>query len=231
MSRRRKVGWGDGSIGPTDGEDDGLDLSEYGLEDKAPQSYTHRCETPKCKKGVWRGPDLKLACPSCKKPCEAWDSADDDQHGLKPKARRKARKANAKKRSDTELCPKCRAGYHAEEDCKNPTWEEQVQQGEEVEEVAGRFAIDLSMECPVCRGLEDCGCEEEDRSFVRRTRFENDVKKVARCPRCAAPLSVVYLPRPGAAATPFRLAQFEAVYACSCCHTEALATAVLGVKR
>ena len=252
MSRRKKVGWGDDSIGPSSSaSDDGLDLDDVQIwdlfdafEDETPQSYTHKCVTSKCKKKTWKGPKLELKCPSCKKPCEAWDSDDDgleDDEVLvgvgsganRTKTVKKKPKRKGKKRSETKLCSACKDGYHAEADCENPPWEDQGPEIEEpaLEQAAAKFEIDISMECPVCRSLEACGCEEEDRAFVRRTRFQADVKKVARCPRCEAPLSVVYLPRPGIKSVPFRLAQFEALYACSCCHNHALATVILSVQR
>lgn len=89
--------------------------------------------------------------------------------------------------------------------------------------------FDLSTECPVCRSLDGCECDEEDRTFLRRVRFEDDVKKVARCPRCQAPLSVLYLPRPGARA-PFRLPEFTALWGCSICHGVSLATAAISTS-
>jgi len=92
------------------------------------------------------------------------------------------------------------------------------------------IGIDLSTECPVCRSLDGCDCEEEDRTFLRRVRFEDEVKKVARCPRCQAPLSVLYLPRPGARA-PFRLPEFTALWGCSICHGVSLATAAISTGR
>lgn len=193
MARRKKVGYGDESIAP-EGSDDGLDLSDYGLED-------HNSEPILDKKGKRVGTTIN------------------------PTKKKAKRVAKGKKRSETKVCPACKDGYHDPDDCPNPPWEEPA-----VEVKAARaFGIDTSMECPVCRSLEECECEEDDRTFARRVRFEDDVKKTARCPRCKAPLSVVYLPRPGAK-PPFRLSQFEALWSCSCCHTEAVACAVLAVK-
>lgn len=100
----------------------------------------------------------------------------------------------------------------------------------DTETAAGALGLNLAMECPVCRSLKSCDCEEEDRAFVRRTRFEAEVKKVARCARCQAPLSVLHLPRPGSA-PPYRLAQFVAVYSCVPCSAESLATVALSARR
>lgn len=160
------------------------------------------------------------------------DDIDLSEFGLedeKPKRKAKRIAKKGKKRADTKICSHCQDGYHDPEECPNPPWEEPVVDKDPAPTQTRAFGIDLSMECPVCRKFETCECEEEDRTFMRRIRFEDDVKKVARCPRCKAPLSVVYLPRPGAA-PPFRLSQFEALHACSCCHTEAVACAVLAVK-
>lgn len=110
-------------------------------------------------------------------------------------------------------------------DVETPPWEEKPG--------APELRIDLSSECPVCRSLEDCECEEEDRSFLRRVRFSADVKQVPRCERCQAPLSVLYLVRPGVEPgdTGFRLAHFVAVHGCAICHGTALATTALSTGR
>ncbi len=93
------------------------------------------------------------------------------------------------------------------------------------ERAAQDLGLDLSKECPVCRSLDTCECDEEDRTFVLRTRFDHDVKRVALCQRCFGPLSVVYLlVRHGG--PPHRLAQFEAVYQCVQCAGYALAQVV-----
>lgn len=94
------------------------------------------------------------------------------------------------------------------------------------EKVAKDLGLDLRMQCPVCRSLDACDCDEDDRTFVLRTRFEEKIEKVARCPRDQAPLSLLYLPRPGAR-PPFRLSQFTATYGCAVCHGDALATVLL----
>lgn len=88
--------------------------------------------------------------------------------------------------------------------------------------------VDPAASCPVCRSFEECECEESDRDFVKRTRFENDAKKVARCSICERPLSVVYVRRPGPQASPpYRLSQFDAIYGCSGCAGPGLATVLI----
>lgn len=88
------------------------------------------------------------------------------------------------------------------------------------------LGVELALDCPVCRTVDSCDCEENDRAFIRRTRFENDVEKVARCNRCEAPMSVIYLPRGALKNEPHRLSQFSALYACSLCSYDSLATIV-----
>lgn len=99
-----------------------------------------------------------------------------------------------------------------------------------LEETAKEIREDLALECPVCRSLEACACEEDDRTFQRRCRFEHDVKKTARCPRCHAPLSVIYVPRPGTR-PPYRLPCFNPVWGCSICHGSSIAAVASGVGR
>lgn len=67
------------------------------------------------------------------------------------------------------------------------------------QEAAAEIGLDLSRECPVCRSLEECTCEEPDRAFFRRTRFLPGVSGVPRCPRCRGPMSTFYVPRFGTA--------------------------------
>jgi hypothetical protein len=93
-----------------------------------------------------------------------------------------------------------------------------------------KVAFDVKAECPVCRTLGCKDCDEDERTFVRRTRFEADAKKVACCPRCQAPLSVLYVPRPGAKA-PFKLSNFAAVHGCALCHGDGLASTALAHHR
>ncbi len=82
------------------------------------------------------------------------------------------------------------------------------------EEATEDLGVEPSLECPVCRDMGgDCKCPEEDRAFVRRTRFGADVKDVGRCPRCGCPMSPLYLPRPGQE-PPYELSQIEAVWTC-----------------
>lgn len=94
-----------------------------------------------------------------------------------------------------------------------------------VREAGGKVAPPIPC-CPVCKKPSGCACEEGDREFVLRTRFEASVDKVARCPRCGAPLSVFYVPRPGSAIEPgtgkLRLSQFSALHGCSVCATDAI---------
>lgn len=106
-------------------------------------------------------------------------------------------------------------------------------------------------ECPVCRSTSACLCSEDDRAFVRRTRFDADVQRVPRCGVCASPLSVIYLPRvtlsPGTKGSPPRLrldtppvmpgsnvpslAGYGAIWACAVCQGEALAAVIFGARR
>lgn len=67
------------------------------------------------------------------------------------------------------------------------------------EAAAAQLGLDLSRECPVCRSLDPCECEEPDRAFVRRARFLPGVAGVPRCPRCRGPMSTFYVPRLGTA--------------------------------
>lgn len=96
---------------------------------------------------------------------------------------------------------------------------------------AASLHTDITSECPVCRSISECDCEEADRSFIRRVRFEDDVKKVARCNRCQAPLSVVFIRR---ASVPlkesYRLSEFCAMYGCSVCAGDSLASLTLRAK-
>lgn len=119
----------------------------------------------------------------------------------------------------TKWCKHHKSGDHLTRDCPDPA-----------EAVAEEYEINLALECPVCRSLDPCECEEEDRSFQRRVRFEEDVKKVARCPRCQAPLSVLYLPRPGAH-PPYRLSCFTSAWGCAVCNGPGIATIALQVGR
>lgn len=124
----------------------------------------------------------------------------------------KKKKAKAKAEDDFDI------------NLDEPPWET------EEEKVADQIGIDLAMECPVCRSLEACECEEPDRSFLRRIRFEEDVKKVARCPRCQTALTAVLLPRPGTE-PPHDLAHMVAIWGCVCCSGPALATVILQQAR
>jgi len=183
----------------------------------------------------------------------------DDPEPEKPKKTAKKAKKTAKKTKKTKKAAKKKAAKKAakkeepEDDldlglADDPT-EDLDSFGDDPEDeatetpteaVARAFSIDLSLECPVCRSTDPCSCEEADRSFVRRVRFEDDVEKVARCARCRAPMSVVYLPRPGAEVDPpagagdpggYRLSQFAALHACSVCHGDGLAAAACRAGR
>lgn len=83
------------------------------------------------------------------------------------------------------------------------------------------------VDCPVCRSSDRCGCTENDRAFVRRTRFEVGVERVARCSICRAPLSVAYVRRPGVNDAPYELSEFHAVYCCGVCSPAALCSILL----
>lgn len=86
------------------------------------------------------------------------------------------------------------------------------------------LGLDLASECPVCRSLEPCECDEEDRSFVLRTRHEHDVKRVPLCQVCLGPLSVIYVRRRGVTGPPpYRLSQFSALWGCAGCEGDGLA--------
>lgn len=84
----------------------------------------------------------------------------------------------------------------------------------------------LTAECPVCRSLEDCPCEEGDRDFVLRTRNEGEASKVPTCPSCGAPKSVVYLKKPGKTGAG-GLKDYSSLWACGGCYAESLASVLL----
>lgn len=106
---------------------------------------------------------------------------------------------------------------------------EEAKGTKKVEKTAEDIGVDLALECPVCRSLEGCDCTEEDRSFVRRVRFEEEVTKVARCPRDNSPLSVIYLARPGTK-PPHDLSHFTAIWGCVTCRPIGLATVLASVS-
>lgn len=86
--------------------------------------------------------------------------------------------------------------------------------------VARLVQVDRLAECPVCRSNNPCGCDETDRGFTRRTRFEQGDKRTPRCrtPGCWAPLSVIYLLRSGAPEQgPWGLSHFVSTWGCALC--------------
>jgi hypothetical protein len=96
--------------------------------------------------------------------------------------------------------------------------------GRPVEVVADEAGIDLARECPVCRSLDPCECEEPDRAFVRRARFLPGVAGVPRCPRCRAPMSTFYVPRRGTSREELpELKRHTALTACVPCRGDAVA--------
>lgn len=107
--------------------------------------------------------------------------------------------------------------------------EDPSEPNDEVERVAQRLGIDLSLECPVCRSLEECECTEEDRSFQRRIRFEAD-EKTPRCQRCSGALSCLLIPRAGSSA-PYDLSHMVPVWGCVSCHGASLATVLVNASR
>lgn len=193
-----------------------LDLSEFGLGDDEPKKATKVKRTKKKRAKKTAGADDDL---------DDYGLADDEPKKAKKKRSSSSRKRTkaAKKRGDPDKKHMGTTGGPVEDDygIDDVPWEPQ----DKTHAAAAELGIDLASECPVCRSLDPCECEEEDRSFIRRTRFEEDVKKVARCPRCRAPLSVVYLPRANSPTCPaeHRLPEFVAVWACACCHAPTLA--------
>lgn len=110
---------------------------------------------------------------------------------------------------------------------KAPKREDDTKERDEISEALG---IDIANECPVCRKMSGkCKCDEDDRTFYKRTRFE-DGDKTAICPRDGAPLSSIFLPRPNAK-PPFKLPQFVVVWGCAVCHADALSTAMQNARR
>jgi hypothetical protein len=83
------------------------------------------------------------------------------------------------------------------------------------------------IECPVCRSVDRCGCSEDDRTFIRRMRFEGNVEKVAKCSICQSPLSVAYVRRPGIDTPPYELSEFYPIWCCASCSPEAFATVII----
>lgn len=81
--------------------------------------------------------------------------------------------------------------------------------------------------CPVCHAPGDCDCTESDRAFVVRTRFQAKIEGVGRCP-CGAPLSVVYLKRPGVTSNKNELSHYNAAYGCVSCNGVTMASICLG---
>lgn len=153
------------------------------------------------------------------------DDLDDDLMALLDDDPEPAKKPTVKKpRAKAKSKPK--AAPEPEDDDLSELLEDSTER----EAVKAATGIDIASECPVCRKMNGkCKCEEDDRTFFRRTRFENG-DKTARCPRCKAPLSSVYVPRPGAK-KPFRLPQFTVVWGCVPCHGDALATTMLNAHR
>jgi len=228
------MGWDDRSVGKKMEKKEDVELDDIFTEGEEADDLGQDEEKPKkakTKKKPKEGKPKKKA--TKKKPKEAEDDLDDffleyDENDDPVEPKKPPTKKRVKKTKKVE--PEDDLGLD------DAPWEEEAGDPKKVgktkaEEVAESLSIDLSSECPVCRSLEACECEEEDRAFTRRVRFAADVKDVARCPRCQAPHSVLHLPRPGSGPGPYRLSQFVPVWGCAVCHPTALATVLLAQGR
>jgi len=207
-----KKGWGDEKVGRKPKVDDEIELDLDDADDDEMSALLDEIEmdlgnseedgddTPQKPKKAAKA--TKKSKRRSKKPAPE----DEDSGGTKV-AKKKAKKAT-KKRAVKKAAKKATSEADIEDLLDElPDGDEPKKPG------AKRGDVAAVSECPVCRSIDDCACNEDDRAFTRRTRFESDVETVSRCPRCGLPLSVLYVPRAGTSA-PYDLSHAAAIYAC-----------------